>query len=412
MKSTLIKGVTLILIVAVLATSLIACESQAIKSNEDALAAVGSVGEYEVSYEELYFLAHTYSAFLDATYGEDASVSDKKMTVKEDGEEKEVISSEYYAEELRELICENIVANYAVLKLANEAGLSLDSEDMKEKIQSSLDAYIENDFGGKRSEYKKWLKSEGITDNYVRFTLGIDHLYSALVTEYLKTGVISDENDYVNEYIRENFVRTWHIMISNEDGSPANYERASKALDMIKSGEKSLEVNMHNAIGSTYNDDLTPGTLDGHYFTRGTMEKAYENAAYALDVGEVSDIVASVGEYNGRTIDCYYIIFRLELEDEYIKKNFESLKSDYYISAVYDMVEELKSSLDFRFNEYGSSLNLLSLEAPSSTDPVTVLVVGSLVFGAVIIALVSVTLVVMKKRKAKQLRLLAEAKKR
>ena len=106
------------------------------------------------------------------------------------------------------------------------------------------------------------------------------------------------------------------------------------------------------------------------------------------------------------------IIFRLELEDEYIKKNFESLKSDYYISAVYDMVEELKSSLDFRFNEYGSSLNLLSLEAPSSTDPVTVLVVGSLVFGAVIIALVSVTLVVMKKRKAKQLRLLAEAKKR
>lgn len=408
MKSVFIKGITLILLVAVLATNLISCESRAIKSNEDALAAVGTVGEYEVSYEELYFLTHTYSAFLDATYGADASVSDKKITVEEDGENKEVVLSEYYAEELRELIYENIVSNYAVLTLAKESGLSLDSEDMKEKIQISLDAYIESDFGGKRSEYKKWLKSEGITDNYVRFTLGVDHLYSALVTEYLKTGIISDDNDYVNGYIRENFVRTWHIMISNEDGSSANYDRAAEALEILKSGEKS----MYKMIGSKYNDDLTPGTLDGHYFTRGTMDEAYEKAAYALEVGEVSDIVASVGKDNGRTIDCYYIIQRLELEDAYIEKNFESLKSDYYISVVYDMVDELKSSLNFKFNEYGSSLNILSLKSPSTTDPVTVLVVGSIVVGTVTVALVTVTLVVMKKRKEKQLRLLAESKKR
>jgi hypothetical protein len=165
-------------------------------------------------------------------------------------------------------------------------------------------------------------------------------------------------------------------------------------------------------IGSKYNDDLTPGTLDGHYFTKGTMDKAYEKAAYSLEVGEVSDIVASVGKDNGRTIDCYYIIQRLELDDEYIEKNFDTLKSDYYISIVYDMVEELQSSLSFALNDYGRSLDLLALEEPSTTDPVIVLIVGSVIFGIVIIALVTATVIVMKKRKEKQLRLLAESKKR
>lgn len=407
MKSIFIKGITLILVVAMLATSLVSCESQAIKSNKDALAIVGSVGKYEVTYEELYFLTHTYSAFLDATYGEDASVSDKKISVKENGEEKEVVLSEYYSEKLRDLIFENIVSNYAVLTLANEAGLSLDSDDMKDRIQASVDLYIESEFEGKRSEYKKWLKSEGITDNYVRFTLGVDQLYSDLVTEYLKTGIISDDVDYINEYIRKEFVRTWHIMISNEDGSSDNYDRAAEALEKINSG-----TSMYKMIGSKYNDDLTPGTLDGHYFTKGTMDKAYEKAAYSLEVGEVSDIVASVGKDNGRTIDCYYIIQRLELDDEYIEKNFDTLKSDYYISIVYDMVEELQSSLSFALNDYGRSLDLLALEEPSTTDPVIVLIVGSVIFGIVIIALVTATVIVMKKRKEKQLRLLAESKKR
>ena len=408
MKNVFIKGITLILVVVMLATSFVSCESQAIKSNKDALKVVGTVGEYEVTYEELYFLAHTYSDFLNATYGVDAATSDKKITVKEDGEEIEVVLSEYYAEELNELICENIVSNYAVLTLADKAGLSLDSKEMKEKIQASVDAYIENDFDGKRSEYKKWLKSEGITDNYVRFTLGVDLLYSELVTEYLKTGVISDDNDYVDEYIKSEFVRTWHIMISNEDGSSDNYARAEAALDMIRSGEKT----MYKMIGSKYNDDLTPGTLDGYYFTKGTMDEAYEKAAYALEIGEVSDIVASVGEVNGRTIDCYYIIQRLELDNDYIVKNFDTLKSDYYISVVYDMVEKLQSSLKFNFNEYGSSLELLSLKAPSTTDPVIVLVVGSVVVAAIMITLVSITIVVKKKRKENELRLIAEAKKR
>ena len=407
MKSVFIKGIALILVVLMFAASLMSCESQAIKSNKDALLVVGKVGDYEVTYEELYFLTHTYSDFLDATYGEDASVSDKKITVKEDGEEKEVISSEYYSEKLRELIFENIVSNYAVLTLADEAGLSLESEEMKQTIQTSVDAYIENEFEGKRSEYKKWLNAEGITDNYVRFTLGVDQLYSALVTEYLKTGIISDDVDYINDYIRKNFVRTWHIMISNEDGSSENYDRALEALEKINSG-----TSMYKMIGSKYNDDLTPGTLDGHYFTKGTMDEAYEKAAYGLEVGAVSDIVASVGKDNGRTIDCYYIIQRLELDDEYIEKNFDTLKSDYYISVVYDMVEELQSSLSFSFNEYGSSLDLLALKAPSTTDPVIVLIVGSVVVGVVMIGLVTATVVVMKKRKAEQLRLLAEAKKR
>ena len=59
-----------------------------------------------------------------------------------------------------------------------------------------------------------------------------------------------------------------------------------------------------------------------------------------------------------------------------------------------------------------SSLELLSLKAPSTTDPVIVLIVGSVVVAAIMITLVSVTIAVKKKRKENELRLIAEAKKR
>ena len=408
MKNTFAKIISIFLCVGILMCALASCESQPIKSEDDALALVGCVGEYDITYEELYFLVHSYSDQLDAIYGEDAATSNERITVEENGEEKEVVLSEYYLDELERLVYDNIVSNYTVLTLAEDAGLSLESEEIQKNVQISLDAYIETDFLGKRSNYKKWLHEEGITDNYVRFTLGVDLLYSELANEYLKTGIISDDNDFIEEYIKTEFVRTWHIMILNEDGADENYERAKEALDKIKSG-----TTMYDMIGSTYNEDYKLTTLDGYYFTKGIMDEAYESAAYALEVNEVSDIVASVGEDSaGNKVDCYYIIQRLEVEDAYVKKHFDELKDSYYVSVIYDMVDELKSSLEFVPNDYCRSLNFLALEAPNTTDPVIVLAVGSVIFGAIAIFAAVVIVAKMKKNKEEKIRLAIEAKKK
>ena len=372
MKNILLKLVAILMIATFLVSMLSACSSAPIKTQKDALRSVGKVGAYDVTYEELYFLAHTYSAKLNAERGENG----------------------WGKEQLVELINENVVSNYAVLTLAKEAGISMDDDSYREKVQAALDSYIETDFNGKRSNYKKELKNIGATDNYVRFTIGVNLLYSELTSAYLKSGVLSDEEAFIRKTIKNEFIRTWHIMILDEEGSQENYKKAEEALKKIKAG-----TSMYEMIGSKYNEDFMETSLDGYYFIRGTMDKAYEDAAYDLKVGGVSGIVKSVGQNSdGESVDCYYIIQRLELEDQYISKNFDTLKDRYYTSVVYDMVDDLSESMKFEPNEYFDTLDLLNLAAPKQTDPVIVIVLGSVGF-VIVGAGLAVALVLRSSRK-------------
>lgn len=396
MKKSSIKLIALILLI-VCTFSLVSCKSQPIKTGKDALVCVGTVGDYEVTYEELYFLSHNYRETLDAEYGEDASTSNEMITVTDDeGTERSVKLSEHYYDTLSDLISENITANYAVLTLAEEAGISLDDEDVQEEIQKELDLYIASEFGGKRRAYKKYLDQYHMTDNYVRFSIGVDVLYSRLTAEYLNGGEIETDDEKIRSIIEDEFVRTWHVMIINNDES--DYETACEVLEKIRSGESSV----YEMIGSKYNEDFMNTTLNGYYFTKGSMDKAYEDAAYDLEVGEVSDVVTAIGEdYYGNRVTCYYIIERLELEDSYIDKNFDQLESEYVNSIVYDRMEKKQASLEFKPNDYYASLSLIDIEEPRQIDTFMILISGGIVLGVAVVLGVSLLLVRREKNKIK-----------
>ena len=374
MKNKFLKILSVFL-VCVFLLGLVSCESRAITSTKQAKRAVGTVGGYEVTYEELYFVVSNYKAHLDSKYGDEAG-------------------SDEYINELNELVYENIVANYAVLTLAAEEGMSLDDEGMKDEIQASVDAYIQSNFEGDRSDYKKSMKENGLTDNYVRFSFGVDILYSKLVSEYLSSGVINDDDDYVREKIKNEFARSWHVMII-DDGSDECKQKAEEALAMVESG-----TSMYKMIGSKYNDDFNLTTFDGYYFPKGVMDKAYEDAVFALEVGEKSGLVYAKGEdYYGNAVDCYYIIERLEIEDSYVEKNFATLKTSYYTAEVYSMVSELEESLKFVPNEFYKSLDLTSLAAPKTVDYVIVVAVVGILVAVLAVALVAVALIVKIRRR-------------
>lgn len=379
MKKISIK-LTAIALLLVCMLSLASCKSHPIKTARDGLAAVGTVGDYDITYEELFFLAHNYRETLDAEYGDDASTSDKMITVSDDnGEERAVKLSDYYYEALSDLIFENITANYAVLALAEKEGISLEDEDIQEKIQNELDIYISSEFGGKRRAYKKYLDEYHMTDNYVRFSIGVDVLYSRLTTEYLNSGEIVTEEDAIREIINEEFILTRHVMLIND--KETDYDTACYVLDKIRSGESTV----YDMIGSKYNKDFGD-TGNGYYFTKGTMDKAYEDAAFALEIGEVSDIVTAMGKDGyGNRVPCYYIIQRFELDQEYINKNFDKLESEYINSVVYEKMDTEQASLEFIPNDYYNSLSLLNLKAPRQTDTFNALVVGLVVVGIAIV---------------------------
>jgi hypothetical protein len=283
-----------------------------------------------------------------------------------------------------------------VLTLCRSAGVALESEVLEETVQEWIDSHIENDLEGDRSAYLEELKANGTTDHYLRFLRRVDSLYASLKRQYVAQGILPSGEEEMRSLIHNEFIRTCHIMILNENHSEANLKKAEEALALIENGEP-----MYKMIGSKYNQDFGLTTYDGYYFTRGLMDEAYEKAAYALDVKEKSGIVAAKGENSvGRSVDCYYIIQRLPLEETYIDSHFDELCDMHYESQIYMRVQEVEKNLHFVPNAYGQGLTLTELDMPEESDPM-VWITALIVTGSVLSvgAVVCVVILLIRRRK-------------
>ena len=376
-KNRVVRAVSLLLSLLLIIISFSGCSSSATTS-------VGKVSKYDVPYDEMYFLAQSYKSNLEAKYGE----YDKL----------DPVAAEQFEKELEELVYSNITVNYAILSLCEEYGLSINDDGIDDRVDEYIDNIILTDFASDKSAYKESLKQFGFTEHYVRFTAAVDILYSDLLTKLLEASLIEDDDEKIKEIVKSEFARTWHIMISNDSGESieANRAKAEEALEKYRKGEKS----MYELIGSVYNEDLSLTELDGFYFAKGSMDEKYEEAAFALEVGEISDVVETYGTNSlGQTVTAFYLIKRLEIEDEYVDKNLSELKQKYIDSVVYEMLDEKKSILSFEPNEFAKELELSTLKAPSNMG--TVIVVSAAVI--VVLAAGVVFMLVAKKRRSRAL---------
>ena len=363
------KIISLLLVLVLAVSALASCAPSKTKT-------VGTVGEYEVAYDELYFLACSYKRGLEAKYGEYGALDTE--------------NAKKFDDELRELVYSNIVTNYAILSLCAEEGLTLESEGLEGRVDEYIEKIIISDFNSDKDLYKDSIKQYGMTEHYLKFSTSVDMLYSDLLAIYLERFDGANDTAKLKDIIKKEFVRTWHIAVVNDEGESieANREKAEMALSKYRDGSMS----MYKLIGSQYNEDISITDLDGVYFARGSMNEEYEKAAFALKVGEVSGVIP--------TADAFYVIQRLELEDAYINKHLEELKEDYMGSVIYDLVEEKKGELAFEPNDFTKELDLSGLEAPAGDG----LVIGLIIGGAVLlIAGAIVTVIIVRKRRAKAL---------
>jgi hypothetical protein len=102
------------------------------------------------------------------------------------------------------------------------------------------------------------------------------------------------------------------------------------------------------------NDDLFSVTGNGYYFTRGEMDEVYENAAFGLAIGEVSEAVVCGGGN--------FVMMRLAPEEEYIRNNVETLLDNYHSVAMGIYQEQFRPDCGVVFNEYGESIDLVAME--------------------------------------------------
>lgn len=313
MKKRLICIVALLLI-----SSLLLCSCSTYKQLEpdaDDLTVVGQVNGKDVYLDELRFAAFTCRDQLVATYGEDIFKGD---------------DAQKYFDMLCDMVYSNITSDYATLLLCEESLISLGEVAIVERVDAKMQELVD-ELGG-MSKYKKYLKENHLTDRLLRFSTEISLLQNELLYVYIDDlYLIENDDDKVYEIIKDEFIVVRHVFVSRE-----NHANIVAASSELSAGADFMTVMQK------YNEDKG-STATGEFILKGYMTPSYEQAAFALGVGERSDIIE---DGNG-----YYIIERLEMQVSSIMLQFDHLKQMYQTYTFYSMLDKKQEALSFIPNQ-------------------------------------------------------------
>lgn len=311
--------------------------SRPIKSTREELSVVGKVGTFDVLYEELRYLTLNYMDQLKNSYGENIWDSAE--------------SAEPHRAELEAMVYNNITANYATLSVCRDFLIEADDKTIAAAVNEYVDDLVE-ELGGRR-EYKNNLAENHMTDHLFRFLLSTAYLRKELYYVHVEdTGLIEKDSEKIKKKILDGeCVRTLHVYISNDPGDDIeeNRKSAEDVRERLLAG-----TDIKTIIGSSVNEDYMTTTAIGYYFFRGEMLKGYEEAAFSLEIGDVSEVVETAGGF--------FVIQRLKLDSAYVDQNLGKLVENYQYAALDLIIEARRDTLTFELNDTGRAIDLLKIK--------------------------------------------------
>jgi len=310
-----IKLLSLVLVIVMLSCSLASC----LDGNKREVMVIDG---HSVPYEVYRYVCVNSRRDIESEYGADVWTSDK-------------------AQEAKTALEENVKASlatlYTVCSLGRDYGINWDDSSIEAAVNLQKNELIaEYD---SEADFSAALEEAAMTDGAFLFVKSnevlIDEIYIKIANDEEK---YSDEEYLTELFNGDSFIRVKQILVG---GSNAGTDE--KNLEIIKGIKAKLDAGADfDVLCREYNNDLYMFNNDaGYYITKGTRDLAFEEAAFALEIGEVSDIV--------KTNSGYSLIKRYEKDSNYIEKNINALTDEYYESlytAAYEKkFESVKSSM-------------------------------------------------------------------
>lgn len=219
----------------------------------------------------------------------------------------------------------------------------------KEEVDQEIDLY-KSQFSSEK-EYKEYFnKYLKMSDQDIRDILGNQVLFNALFDEITKdiTSPQVDLKGYYNEN-KEQFyepeqVKARHILLETKEEAEAiikqivEEDKDMAELAVLKSTDPSAKVN--------------EGDLG--YFTRGRMVEPFEEAAFAMEIGEVSTEPVE-------TIHGFHVI-RVEDKKEAKQLTFEEIKDELEENLIYEAKNQKFYEYMFDLREEAEIINKLEEE--------------------------------------------------
>ncbi len=293
------------------------------ESTEDELRAVYVMGEHEVPYEQFrYFLLNYAEEYEDVEY-----------------------------DKLKEMTRGALLRIYATLDLAAEHGIDYKSGDVRKQVEKTLENSIENDFGGV-DNFVSGLGPAHMNASVYRFILSEFECEGRLYDKLCEDGVIKTDDDAVIDAISNGeFCCAKQVLIMNDPGDDPE-ENRKLAENVLMQAQLGADFDTLIAENGEDMDMITKPK--GYVFPRGQLIEEFENAAFDLEIGELSDIVESpLG---------YHIILRCELDPSYVEEHFDELAEAYKASKFYELVSKRVSELTVTETDYLKSLSAADIK--------------------------------------------------
>ena len=225
-------------------------------------------------------------------------------------------------------ILENEIQRNLLLVRAREDSIEVDDERVEESVRAQI-RLIKEQFGA--AAFAEELKKAGLTERQMR-----DNYREQIRNQYLEQSMYGllvqqvkvsprDIKEFQEKYRRgeSSIVSLSHIFVepaASTEQQDKIRPQAEALLERIRAGEDFAD------LAKEYSQDPGSASQGGDlgFFGRGTMVPAFEDVAFSLKVGEVSDLVQSqfgfhiirVEEISGDQVRARHILFLLQKDEK------------------------------------------------------------------------------------------------
>ena len=260
-----------------------------------------------------------------------------------------------YKDKFKEMILDQMIYTEVIYEAAKKENLLPTEEEVNKSIEEFNTSIKDTD------AYKKQLKELGIDDNFLKYQFERNLASDNYKEKFNKDNAVT--NDEMKKYYDENKddfyieqVGASHIIIkriededkklSDEKKAEAK-KKAEEVLAKAKAGEDFSE------LAKEYSQDTVSAKNGGDlgFFKKGEMVKPFEEAAFSMKVGEISDLVESDFGYHiikvtdkedrQKTFDEVKETIRKTLQDEKCDAQVEKLKEEAKVEKNEEILEKV-----------------------------------------------------------------------
>lgn len=200
--------------------------------------------------------------------------------------------SEQDKAQLRKSILDQLIAAELLYQESKKSGISVGSSDIEEEFER-----IKMGFGDEKT-FKEVLEARGITEEDLKEDVRKGIYINSFLDKQIYEDFTITEEQKKEEYEKNKNklrsaeeIRASHILIrANRDAGPAEKKEAKDKIDLLR--RKALAGEDFAKLARENSEDGSASTGgDLGFFKRGDMIKSFEDVAFSLKEGDISEVI-------------------------------------------------------------------------------------------------------------------------